>query len=313
MAAIDTVIETFGLTKRYRGDVLAVDHLDLIVRRGEVYGFLGPNGAGKTTTLRMLVGLIRPSSGSAQVLGGEPGAPERLAQIGCLVENPAFYPYLSGRDNLRLIAHYCRVPRDSVDRVLNEVNLFSRADDRYSTYSLGMKQRLGVGAALLKDPELLILDEPTNGLDPEGMVEMRELINWLSQSQRTVLLSSHMLNEVEHICHRVGVIQHGRLIAEGRLSDLRGGASLLVRAVPQERAQRLLVDLLGAEAVQARDGALVLTVDPGRAGEVSTRLGQAGVVVSELRTRERSLEEVFLQLTRSSSPAEQESVWETVP
>jgi ABC-type multidrug transport system ATPase subunit len=186
-------IETRGLTKRYGDDIVAVDGLALRVRRGEVYGFLGPNGAGKTTTLRMLLGLVRPTAGGATVLGAPPGAPEGLARIGAMVEAPALYPYLSGRDNLRVLAGHAGVAEPRVDAVLEEVGLSARAGDRSRTYSLGMKQRLGVAAALLKDPELLILDEPTNGLDPAGMRDMRRLLRALGEGGRTVLLSSHLL------------------------------------------------------------------------------------------------------------------------
>ena len=175
------MIETRALTKRYGDSIVAVDDLDLGVRRGEVYGFLGPNGAGKTTTLRMLLGLVRPTSGQAAVLGAPAGSPHGLARIGAMVEAPAFYPYLSGRDNLRVLAGYAGVGEDRVEAVLDEVGLLDRAADRSRTYSLGMKQRLGVAAALLKDPELLILDEPTNGLDPAGMADMRELIRSLGR------------------------------------------------------------------------------------------------------------------------------------
>ncbi len=186
-------MEARGLTKRYGRRITAVDGLDLSVRRGEVYGFLGPNGAGKTTTLRMLLGLIRPSSGTARVLGKKPGDPEGLARVGALVESPAFYPYLSGKDNLRVMARYSGVPYWRVDEALITVELGGRAKDKFRKYSLGMKQRLGVAAALLKDPDLLILDEPTNGLDPKGMADIRALIRKLGQGNRTVLLSSHLL------------------------------------------------------------------------------------------------------------------------
>ena len=295
------IVETRGLTKRYRNGVLAVDGLDLRVRHGEVYGFLGPNGAGKTTTLRMLVGLIRPTSGSAVVAGAPPGAPAGMARIGSLVEGPGFYPYLSGRDNLRFVARLCGLPDRRADTVLDEVGLLSRANHKFATYSMGMKQRLGVAAALLKEPELLVLDEPSNGLDPEGMIEMREMIRRLGQGKRTVLLSSHLLNEIEHICQRVGVIRAGRLIAEGTLDELKGSAGLTLRVQPEAQARELLVRLLGAPAVARQDGAFNLSVEPSRAGEINTALVGAGMVVSELRPSEHSLEEIFLQLTQEQA------------
>src|SRR2546427_652880 len=222
-----TIVETHGLTKRYGSGVLAVDSVDMSVRRGEVYGFLGPNGAGKTTTLRMLVGLIRPTSGTATVAGHTPGSPAGLKTIGALIESPGFYPYLSGRENLRVVADLASVSQKRVDEVLDLVELASRAGRKFGTYSTGMKQRLGVAAALLKDPELLILDEPSNGLDPQGIAEMRELVRGVGRGKRTVLLSSHQLNEVEQICDRVGVIVDGKLVAEGSLDELRGRAGLM--------------------------------------------------------------------------------------
>ncbi|MDQ6772138.1 MAG: ABC transporter ATP-binding protein [Candidatus Dormibacteraeota bacterium] len=292
-------VQTHSLGKRYRSGVQAVSGLDLLVDQGEVYGFLGPNGAGKTTTLRMLVGLIRPTSGTAVVAGHPPGSPAGLARVGCLVENPAFYPYLSGRDNLRSIARLAGVPETRIDAALDQVDLLPRGKDRYATYSLGMKQRLGVAAALLKEPDLLILDEPTNGLDPQGMVEMRALIRDLAEGGRTVLLSSHLMGEVEQICRRVGVIQGGHLIAQGTVEELRGGATLMIRATPLDRAREVLLELLGEPAVGERDGAFEVRVDPARIAEVNWRLVSAGVGVYELRPSERSLEDVFLQLTGS--------------
>src|ERR1700737_1656035 len=191
----DHVVATQALTKRYGKTIMAVDALDLEVRRGEVFGFLGPNGAGKTTTLRMLLGLIRPTSGSAQVVGHRPGDPAGLARIGSLVESPAFYPYLSGRENLKVVADYAGLPHDRVDGALEEVELLPRAKDRFGTYSMGMKQRLAVAAALLKQPELMVLDEPTNGLDPQGVVEMRTLIRRLGTGPRPGRLPTHLPNE----------------------------------------------------------------------------------------------------------------------
>jgi ABC-type multidrug transport system ATPase subunit len=290
------VIDTAGLTKRY-DDVLAVDRLALRVRRGEVYGFLGPNGAGKSTTLRMLLGLVRPSSGSAAVLGAPPGSPESLARIGAMIEAPAFYPFLSGRDNLRVLAGHAGVPAARVDAVLGEVDLLPRAGDRVAGYSMGMKQRLGVAGALLKDPELLILDEPTNGLDPAGMAEMREFIRSLGRDGRTVLLSSHLMGEVEQVCDRVGVIRAGALVAEGTVDELRGRAGLRVRAEPAGAAARVIGAVPGVEAVSRVDGLLDVAVDPARAAAINRALVEAGLDVSELYSAKASLEDVFLELT----------------
>ena len=291
------LVETRSLTKRYGQRITAVEDLDLTVRRGEAYGFLGPNGAGKTTTLRMLLGLIRPTSGDARVLGEKPGSPTGLGKIGALVESPAFYPYLSGRDNLLVMARYSGVRRPRIAEVLEQVELSGRAKDKFRKYSLGMKQRLGVAAALLKDPDLLILDEPTNGLDPKGMADMRDLIRGLGKGERTVLLSSHLLGEVEQICDRAGVISKGSLVAEGSIAELRGRQGLLVRAEPMEDAARIAERLAGVEEVTESGGALRLTTDPERAAEINAKLVSAGLRVSELRPAGQSLEEVFLELT----------------
>jgi len=292
-----TIVETHGLTKRYGSGVLAVDSVDMSVRRGEVYGFLGPNGAGKTTTLRMLVGLIRPTSGTAMVVGQTPGSPAGLAKIGSLIESPGFYPYLSGRENLRVVADLASVNQKRVDEVLDMVELASRAGRKFGTYSTGMKQRLGVAAALLKDPELLVLDEPTNGLDPQGMAEMRKLIKDIGQGERTVLLSSHLLGEVEQICDRVGVISNGKLVKQSTVQELLGEEGVLVRAQPIDQAHDILSKMFGAEVITRQDGALHLKTKPANSVEINRQLVSAGIGVSELRPFERSLEEVFFQLT----------------
>jgi ABC-type multidrug transport system ATPase subunit len=303
-SSADLVIETRALTKRYGEDIMAVDGLDLRVRRAEVYGFLGPNGAGKTTTLRMLLGLVRPTSGDVAVLGAAPGSPRGLARIGSLVETPAFYPYLSGADNLRVLARHARVAEDRIGPVLAEVDLAGRAGDRFATYSLGMKQRLGVAAALLKDPELLILDEPTNGLDPAGMAERRDLVRALGSGERTVLLSSHLMTEIEQISDRVGIIRDGALVAEGTVDDLRGRAGLRMRVAPIEDAARLLAARADVRSVARVDGLLDATVDPARAPDINRALVEAGVAVSEIYAQKASLEDVFLELTTNQgSPA----------
>jgi ABC-2 type transport system ATP-binding protein len=292
-----TIVETHSLVKRYGSGVLAVNSVDMSVRRGEVYGFLGPNGAGKTTTLRMLVGLIRPTSGTATVAGHRPGDPAGLAKIGALIESPGFYPYLSGRENLRVVADMASIGQKRVDEVLDIVELGSRAGRKFATYSTGMKQRLGVAAALLKDPELLILDEPSNGLDPQGMAEMRKLIKDIGQGDRTVLLSSHLLGEVEQICDRVGVISGGRLVKQATVQELLGDKGVVVKAEPHDRAGDVLTRMFGPAAVIREDGFFHLKTDPGHSTEINRQLTASGIGVSELRPFERSLEEVFFQLT----------------
>ncbi|GAB3143106.1 ABC transporter ATP-binding protein [Micromonospora sonneratiae] len=298
--SVDFAIHTEHLTKRYPGGVVAVDDLTLRVPAGEVFGFLGRNGAGKTTMMRMLVGLIRPTSGSLRVLGGSPYTPSTLARVGALIEGPTFYPHLSGLENLLLVARYAGVATDRVHQVLAEVGLAARAGSRFRSYSLGMKQRLGVAAALLKDPDLLILDEPTNGLDPSGVADMRELLRAIGQGGRTVLLSSHVLAEVEQICDQVAVIDAGRLVAQGSPAELRaalGTGELFIVAEPQEQAVACLRGHPAVEAVTPQEGALRVTVDPTLAGDVNRRLVEAGVEVRELRPVRHSLEEAFLELT----------------
>jgi ABC-type multidrug transport system ATPase subunit len=292
------VIETDALTKRYPPHIVAVDHLALRVRRAEVYGFVGPNGAGKTTTLRMLVGLVRPTSGSAIVLERRPGAREALAGVGAMIEGADFYPFLSGRDNLKVMAGHAGVPVARIEGALARVGLSPRAGDDFEAYSMGMKQRLGIAAALLKDPEVLILDEPTNGLDPEGIAEMRDLIRSLGREGRTVLLSSHLMSEVEQVCDRIAVIRGGRLVAEGTLDELRGRPELRVRALPLGRAREFVAGIPGVEGARVSDGALLVATDLDRAAQINRHLLNHGIEVSELTPVHASLEQVFFDLTR---------------
>ena len=300
-SSTSNIVETRALTKQYGAHVLAVQDLNLTIRVGEVYGLLGPNGAGKTTTLRMLAGLARPTSGSANVAGGSPGSPKSLAHLGAMIEGPAFWPYLSGRDNLRLLARYSGVPDKRIGEVVEEVGMADYASRGVANYSTGMKQRLGVAAALLKDPSLLILDEPTNGLDPQGMVEFRNLIKELGKGSRTVLLSSHLLGEVEQICTRVGVIRHGRLIAEGTIDEIRGGTHLIVRAEPLDLARRIIEGSVGADHVSVSDGVFSLDVDVAQTATIAKQLVAGGANLPELRPSERSLEDVFMELTGTES------------
>jgi ABC-2 type transport system ATP-binding protein len=298
----EIAIDTQQLTRVY-GERTAVDRLDLRIRRGEVYGFLGPNGAGKTTTLRMLLGLIAPTSGTAQVAGGSPGSAESLDQVGAMIEQPGFYPYLSGAENLRLLSAYSRVDPGRVATVLELVDLTDRAGDKFNAYSQGMKQRLGLAAALLKDPALLILDEPSNGLDPTGMAEMRVLIRALADEGRTVLLSSHLLGEIEQICDRIGVIREGELVAEGTVNELRGNELLSVTATPFDAAWNYLLSRQDLEIVDTTGGSIQLRTDRARTASITRGLVEAGFDVTELAWRRQTLEDVFLDLTNHSEAA----------
>lgn len=299
----DFVVQTNDLTKRFgSGDSarLAVDHVSMSVRRGEVYGFLGPNGAGKTTTLRMLLGLISPTAGSATVLGHPAGNPGATTRVGALIEGPGFYPYLTGRDNLRTMAHYRGLREALADEVLERVELAARGRDRFKSYSMGMKQRLGVAAALMGKPDLIVLDEPTNGLDPAGMAEMRTLITDLARGGQTVLLSSHLLTEVEEVCDRVGVISNGRLIVESTVDALRGGRRLRVIATPLDRALTIAARLAGDDAVELEGDAVLLDLPAERTPEVVRALGAEGLDIYEATVTERRLEDVFLEMTDSA-------------
>lgn len=294
-------VRTSGLTKRY-GERTAVNDVSMTVRRGEVYGFLGPNGAGKTTTLRMILGLIRPTAGSAEVLGRQAGLPEVTRSVGALIEGPGFYPYLSGRDNLRVMAHYRGLPTKAVDAALERVDLTRRCQDRFKSYSLGMKQRLGVASALMGEPEMIVLDEPTNGLDPAGMADMRTLIDELAGDGQTVVLSSHLLTEVQEVCDRIGVINGGRLLRESTVAELRGSSSLRVHALPVDRALTVARRLAGGDGVRM-DGERLLLDVPGSAAPLLAReLVDAGLDVHEVVALERTLESVFFELTAGSTP-----------
>jgi ABC-2 type transport system ATP-binding protein len=298
-------IVTRGLTKRY-GPRLAVDGLELQVPHGQVYGFLGPNGSGKTTTLRMLVGLIRPTAGTIEVLG-EPYSwrdRRRLARTGALIETPAFYPYLSGRDNLRVFgATGPAAARSRPDQVLEAVGLTDRARDKVRTYSLGMRQRLGIAVALLSDPDLLLLDEPANGLDPAGIVAMRELLRYLTDQGKTVLVSSHILPEVQQLADVVGILDRGRLVRQGSLDELlASGAEVRVRVRPEEVAAAVPVLATTGAPVEpeqlegALTGRIIVRVPVDRAADVNRLLAERGIYASGIESTS-DLESVFLSLT----------------
>lgn len=299
------VMATDRLTKRY-GARTAVDELTIAVRPGEVYGLLGPNGAGKTTTLRMLLGLVRPTSGTADVLGAAPGTAAALGKVGALVEEPALYPYLSGRANLRVLAHYTGTPATQIDEVLRRVGLVDRAADKVKTYSLGMRQRLGVAAALLKDPAVLVLDEPTNGLDPQSITAMRHLIRDIASDDRSVVLSSHQLAEVEQVCDRVGIIRGGRLLTEGPVQQLRGATSVHITAEPAADAERRLTAMAGVESVRRDGDRLVVTAPDVTPAVLNAELVGHGIAVHRLVEQQPSLEDVFLALTTDTQTDTQE-------
>ena len=297
----DYIVETKGLTKRFGGRV-AVDGVDLRVPRGSAFGYLGPNGAGKTTLIRMLLGLTRPTSGSMRLLGRPVPAEraEALARVGAIVEEPRFHAFLSGRENLEIVA----AARDAhafgrIDGALERVGLAARADERVKKYSLGMRQRLGVARALLGDPELLILDEPTNGLDPAGILEFRGLVRRLVGEGRTVVLSSHLLDEVEKICDAVAIVDAGRVVWQGPIDLIRsGGRRTLYVGVDDEAAAVAVLDSHPVESTP--EGLRVILpadADPGLAAEINRRLVAAGVAVHRLELSQASLEERFLELT----------------
>jgi ABC-2 type transport system ATP-binding protein len=298
------VIEVEGLRKEYRRfrkpRTVALDGLDLEVPEGGVFGFLGPNGAGKTTTIRCLLGLVRASAGRARVLGGDvPGSlPGVIRRIGSIVEAPALYPRFTGRRNLEILARIDGIERSVVDAALDRVGLSSRAGDMVRTYSLGMKQRLGIAAALLKDPALLILDEPANGLDPAGIVEVRDLLRSLGAEGRTVFVSSHILSEVQQMADRVAIVARGRLVASGSVHDVLASArraGMVVRVAEPEAGRVALVEA-GIEAVV--DGDLIRAAVPPIDGErVARALAARELFPSLLQPDESTLEQAFLDLT----------------
>ncbi len=307
----DLVIETSGLRKEFRslrgGRRVAVQNLDLAVPAGGVHGFLGPNGSGKTTTIRMLLGLARPTRGTMRLFG-QPvphHLPQVLGRVGAVVESPKFSPNFTGRRNLQLLADSIGVPRTRVDAAIETVKLTGREKDRYKGYSLGMKQRLAIAATLLKEPDLLILDEPTNGLDPAGIREIRETIRDLGESGVTVLLSSHILAEVQQVCSSATIIGNGKLLASGTVDHLLGAGTTHRVLLPDPGAAADLLVRSGLEVARDGEALLVTTEDPAK---VTETLGSAGIWLSELSPRRADLETIFLQLTADEQLGEQPRV-----
>jgi ABC-2 type transport system ATP-binding protein len=301
------VIEVEGLRKVYRrlrgGQTVAVDSLDLSVPAGGVFGFLGPNGAGKTTTIRCLLGLVRPSAGRCHLLGANvpSGLASVINRVGSIVEAPALYPRFSGRLNLELLGRLVGAGRQRVDAVLEQMGLADRARDQVRTYSLGMKQRLGIAAALLKDPEVLILDEPANGLDPAGIKEVRDLVRRLGREGRTVFVSSHQLAEVQQMCDQVAILSRGRSVAFGPVSEVlsMGRQEALTVKVGDPDAALAALRSAGIHADMDADHLRVF-LPPAEAARVTQTLALKGLYLSELRPETISLEDVFLELTQEA-------------
>jgi ABC-2 type transport system ATP-binding protein len=296
----EIVLQTQGLTKAY-GQRLAVQGLNLEVTRGEIFGFLGPNGAGKTTTIRMLLNLIKPTMGEVRLFG-EPLSKDPqhlLPRVGALIEQPSFQSYLSGRDNLIAAGGYTGgIDLKRVDEVLEIVGLRERGKDRYSTYSLGMKQRLGVGAALLTNPELIILDEPGNGLDPAGIVEMRELIRKLAEMRKTVFVSSHILAEIRQTCTRIGIIRSGQLIATGSVDELlRSTNRWEVEVANPEQVAQLLMKVPVLRSINIEQGVIIINAPNIRGRDIIYYLVQNGIWPETVKRSEEDLEHIFLRLT----------------
>ena len=300
----DVVLRTIGLSKTF-GKFEAVKKINLELRRGEVFGFLGPNGAGKSTTVGMILGLIAPTSGSIELFGVKQDGKHwaALRRIGAIIEEPAFYPYLSGWDNLLVLANSIgHIPESKITEVLERVSLLDRSKDQYGHYSMGMKQRLGIASTLLRDPELIILDEPTNGLDPAGTKEIRDLIPQLAEENRAVLLCSHLLHEVELVCSKVAIIKQGTIVANAPIKELLSRGNILqIKVTDKEKATALLRSLSWVKSVKIEGDYLMVDVPGDRSGEVNLALAQKGIMVAELVNKTASLESVFLELTGGTS------------
>jgi ABC-2 type transport system ATP-binding protein len=309
-------IEVRGLVKRY-GELTAVAGVDLTVRAGDVYGYLGPNGAGKTTSLRMMLGLISPSAGTIRLFGQDPTqSVHALAGVAGFVEAPTFYPYLTARRNLEMMAAFDGGDaRDRVTGALETVELTGRAHDRVGGYSHGMRQRLGIAAALLRDPKLLLLDEPATGLDPAGMRDMRLLIRRLADQGMTVLLSSHLMNEVEELCNRVAIVRSGRIVYEGEISALKRGASTAYRleTTDDERALAVCRAQAGIADVKHEAGHITFEADEAAVAALSQALVESGALIRAMAPQTVTLEDVFFSLTEGDALQQPASTAEVGP
>lgn len=301
---MEIVVEGRGLRKRF-GRLCAVDNLDLTVERGDVFGFLGPNGAGKSTTIRMMLGLIKPSYGSVSVLGHDVWCDRThaLKKVGALVESPGLYKHLTARQNMWTLSEMTGgISREAIDNALDQVGLTDRADDKVKAYSHGMKQRLGIAQAIVGNPELVILDEPTNGLDPQGMKEVRELIKSLARDHgMTIFLSSHLLHEVEQVCTRVAVVHKGKKVAAGPVSELLSDGGRLKISVGRPAEAAVLVGNMDFASVrEVGPDWMIVEAQDGQAAEINRRLVIAGFDVSAIMPVNTSLEEFYFSLLGTS-------------
>lgn len=296
---METVLSIKHLTKHF-GRIKAVNGLDLEVRPGQVFGLLGPNGSGKTTTLGMLMGVTNPTSGNFYWFGEEP-TPQLRRKIGAVLEHPIFYPYLSGQKNLELNAMIKQCPVENIPKVLELVELTDRREDKYKTYSLGMKQRLAIASALLNDPTVLILDEPTNGLDPMGIAEIREIIKKIAANGKTIILASHLLDEVQKVCSHFAILKKGNMIYSGPISDVGQGEITVEVNADVENLNDILVSFSGTASVTRENGVYLISMRDGFHGkELNEYLFKQGITATHLVTKKKSLEKQFLEILSES-------------
>ncbi len=296
----DTVLSLKNVSKKIKGRPI-INDISFEVKKGQIYGFLGPNGAGKTMTLRMIVGLIRPTSGTVEICGHNTRKDfvRAMSNVGCIIENPELYEYLSGSDNLELLRKMePDISASRIDEVVELVGLSHRIHDKVGTYSLGMKQRLGIAQALMKKPELLILDEPTNGLDPGGIKEFRSLVKSLSKEQgMTIFVSSHLLSEIQMICDEVAIILHGRIIKTSKVEALSAGQKITWNVTNVAKAIKLLADDFGVEAVKDTEETLSAFTDDFRIMEINSAMMSSDIGIKYVSRQQKSLEDLFMELT----------------
>lgn len=292
---METVLSIRGLTKNF-GSLRAVNQINLEVQAGQVFGMLGPNGSGKTTTLGMLMGVVNPTAGEFSWFGQAP-THEMRKHIGAVLEHPIFYPYMSGQMNLEVNAMIKGASKESIDKVLDIVGLTERRNDKYRTYSLGMKQRLAIGSALLNDPKVLILDEPTNGLDPMGIAEIREIIKRIAADNKTIILASHLLDEVQRVCTHFAVLRRGTLVHSGPIGDVGRGEETVEVIAFHDDLNHILMQFQGTMSVKRTNGPFEVKMREGfGAGELNKFLFDQGIVVTHLFTQKKSLEKQFLEI-----------------